>query len=494
MRFYKKISTASGVAYIVLGFLFALVNLGWFIYFSRTLDGNIRDEEQHAAQKSAIAASTFLEMKKSNLEVIARALSDDLSDARNYNLVSGLLREKDYNRVFLAGFSGAELFVADRAHTVFPEEYVSVRLTDEFTTAISGQAAFGQVRITDRFEPVLTVVVPVVSSTGKIIGALGAELSAKSVFESIGTVTINGRGSAYVVDNTGVLIAHKDVSLVLKNTNFLNRLVVSETLKKSADVSTNANGGVYVYDNEDGISIRGAGAYVESARLAVIFEDPKNQAEQPLTIIRLLFGAVIGAVFLIIFILRKINVNLARTRTILEQERNKVSAILASIGEGLLVADREGAVVLSNKVAWNIIGPGVEEINGMNLFDVFPLFKNGVLISKEEHLATAVMKTGNPISSTLSDGISFRKKDGTDVPITMNATPLREVGLESEAVAGVIVTFRDATNEKRLQGELVSRTDEAERMNSFMVGRELKMVELKDKIALLEKEREDKIG
>lgn len=495
MRFYKKTFTASWFAYVVISFLFVLVNLGWYIPISRTLNGKIIAEEQNASEKAGIAASTFLEMRKLNLEVIARALSDDLSEARNLGLVTGLLSEKDFNRIFLSDYSGSELFVADRARTVFPKEYGTVRATDEFTRAVSGQAAFGRVRITERFEPVLTVAVPIVSSTGKIIGVLGAEISAKSVFESIGSVTISGRGSAYVTDETGVLIAHKDVSLVLKNANFLNRLVVSETLKNGADVSKKGTfDGIYVYDNEEGVSARGAGTYVESTRWAVIFEDPKNQAEQLLFFIRILLAIVFAVGLLSIFILWKINANLRRARTIIERERNQFSVILASLGEGLFVIDSGGSVILSNKAANRMAGREESEILGKSIDDIFPLFKNGAPLPKSECPFPIVMKTGNPIVNTLSDGISFRRKDGIDVPITINITQLRYEQSFGNATNGIIAIFHDATVERRTQTELQESIEETQKLNFFMIGREVKMTELKEKIALLEKENGEKIG
>lgn len=360
MQFYGKTFIVSTAAYIAMGLLLVLVNLVWYVPISRILGEKIREEEQNAAQKSAVAATTFFETQKLYLEVIANALSDDLSDPRNYSLVSGLLREKSFNHVSLADFAGTELFVIDRSRTVFPGEYGTVRGTEEFTFAASGQSTFGRVRITDRFEPVLTVAVPVVSSKGKIIGVLGAEISAKSVAASIGAVTINGRGSAYVVDDTGVLIAHKDVSLVLKNTNLLDRLVVSETLKKSMSVYKNVSDEIYVYNNEEGVSVRGAGAYVESTRLAVIFEDPKKQAEQPLLLVQVLFGIIIGAGFVTIFILWKINANLARAKKTLEFERNQsrvhIETVIENLTSGLIEYDSDFTILRINKAAEEILG------------------------------------------------------------------------------------------------------------------------------------------
>lgn len=490
MRFGEKTTIISGAAYIAIGSLLVLVNLGWYIPISRILAENIKDEEQNAAEKSTIAVTTFLDLRRSNLEVIARALSDDLPDMRNQDLIAGLLREKSFNRVFLSDNDGSEMFVTDRARTVLPEEYGTVRGTDEFIRAISGQAAFGRVRITDRFEPVLTIAVPVMSSAGKVIGVLGAELSAKSVFEFIGTITIDGRGVAYVVDDTGVLIAHEDVSLVLKNTNFANRLVVQETLRTGANESS--LGKVYVYENENGVSVRGSGAYQENTRWAVIFEDPKNEAERPILIIRALLGVIVGIGLFAFFLLRRVNVNLGKTKNTLELERNQLDTIINSLGDGLFVIDRDMNVVLANTTAGDLLDISVSEMTGKHISEFATVLHGSTTITPDTSPIEKVLQSGVALHVAIEDNIVYWTKKGKELPVTMTITPLLGGKRAEDTISGAVIIFRDATSAKKTNEERKLRADELERLNSFMVGRELKMIELKDKIAALEKERGEK--
>lgn len=485
MRFGEQKTVVSGIAYIAIGLLLVLVNLGWYVPITRILEKNIRDEEQNAADKAEIAATTFLDLRKANLEVIARALSDDLSETRNYDLASGLLREKSFNRVFLSDDDGSELFVVDRARTVLPEEYGTVRGTEEFTKAFSGQTALGRVRITDRFEPVLTIAVPVVSSGGKTIGVLGAELSAKSVFESIGAITIHGRGSAYVVDDTGVLIAHKDVSFVLKNTNLADRAVVRETLRTGAN--SNALEQVFTYENEDGVSVRGTGAYQVEARWAVIFEDPKSEAERSILIIRVLLGIIVGVGLLAFFLLRRINVNLGKTKNTLESERNRLDAIINSLGDGLFVIDRGMNVALVNTTAGELLNVPVLDMLGKNISEFATILHGSTTMLPGTSPIEKVLQSGEALHVEIEDNLVYWMKQGKELPVTMTITPLLGGKRSGDAVSGAVIIFRDATSAKKLNEEIKLRADELERLNSFMIGRELKMIELKDKIAALEK-------
>lgn len=60
--------------------------------------------------------------------------------------------------------------------------------------------------------------------------------------------------------------------------------------------------------------------------------------------------------------------------------------------------------------------------------------------------------------------------------------------LNDESIQGIIITFRDITERKNSDVQFKSRTAEVERMNELMVGREIKMIELKKQIETLTQE------
>src|SRR5471032_1599958 len=95
------------------------------------------------------------------------------------------------------------------------------RSTDPaFTEAIANKVYFGPVYYRKESEPYLSMAVAHGGRTG---GVTVAEINLKLILDVITQIKIGLNGYAYVVDTQGRLIAHPDISLVLRGTD-MNRL------------------------------------------------------------------------------------------------------------------------------------------------------------------------------------------------------------------------------------------------------------------------------
>ena len=59
-----------------------------------------------------------------------------------------------------------------------------------------------------------------VAGTRRDAGVSAAEVNLKFIWDVVSQIKVGGGGRAYVVDAQGRLIAHPDISLVLRNTDF----------------------------------------------------------------------------------------------------------------------------------------------------------------------------------------------------------------------------------------------------------------------------------
>jgi two-component system NtrC family sensor kinase len=86
----------------------------------------------------------------------------------------------------------------------------------EFIEAMAHKAYYGPVYFRRETEPFMTLAV---TGPGMDLGVTVAEISLKYIWDVVSGIKVGNHGAAYVVDANGKLIAHPDLSLVLRNTD-----------------------------------------------------------------------------------------------------------------------------------------------------------------------------------------------------------------------------------------------------------------------------------
>jgi signal transduction histidine kinase len=103
-----------------------------------------------------------------------------------------------------------------------------------YTEAMAHGIWFSPVTMRKQSEPYLTMAV---ADSGRTGGVTVAEVNLKLIWDVISGMQIGRTGLAYVVDRNGHLIAHPDISLVLRNTDFSQLPHVAAALASVADRS-----------------------------------------------------------------------------------------------------------------------------------------------------------------------------------------------------------------------------------------------------------------
>ncbi len=85
-----------------------------------------------------------------------------------------------------------------------------------FQRALQGSADYGPVYFVKESEPYMTIAFPIEQFAGAVIGVVRAEVNLKHVWDVVSSIKAGEAGYAYVVDRTGDLISHRDISLVLQ--------------------------------------------------------------------------------------------------------------------------------------------------------------------------------------------------------------------------------------------------------------------------------------
>ncbi|HEX4617232.1 MAG TPA: cache domain-containing protein, partial [Stellaceae bacterium] len=159
-----------------------------------------------------------------------------------------------------------------------------------FTEAKKNRVWFSPVYFRKESEPYMTVAL---ARTGRNAGVTVAEVNLKLIWDVITGLKIGQGGYAYVVDRDGRLIAHPDISLVLRNTDLSNLPQVAAALAGAPSLPSPSGGGglgwgqptgqaVIVAKDINGNSVLSAHAAIAPLGWTVFVELPLNEALAPL--------------------------------------------------------------------------------------------------------------------------------------------------------------------------------------------------------------------
>jgi PAS domain S-box-containing protein len=170
-----------------------------------------------------------------------------------------------------------------------------------------------------------------------------------------------------------------------------------------------------------------------------------------------------------------------RLRQEFQRAEQEFKAVFDHAADGILIVDPETKKFrLSNPTICRMLGYTSEEIENLGIMDIHP--KKDVPYVLEQF---AKQVRGE---STLAQDLPVQRKDGGVFYADVNATPIA-IG-DQQYLMGF---FHDTTERKKAEEEikkskeaLQAKVEALERLNQLTLGRELKMMELKNKIKELE--------
>ena len=165
-----------------------------------------------------------------------------------------------------------------------------------YVTAQAGKTYFGPVQFRKGTEPYMAIARPAGGDGGVTV----ADVNLKFVWDVVSRIKIGVAGVAYVVDANGTLIAHPDISLVLRKTDL-------KALPQVAALGKDNPGASMVARDPQGNEVFAASARIPALDWTVFVESPRAEAFAPLyaSIIRIalllvagLLAAVVASFFL----------------------------------------------------------------------------------------------------------------------------------------------------------------------------------------------------
>jgi signal transduction histidine kinase len=183
----------------------------------------------------------------------------------------------------------------------------------KFTEAVAHKVYYGPVYFRRESEPYMTLSL---AGTRKDAGVSIAEVNLKLIWDVVSQIKVGEHGHAYVVGAQGRLIAHPDISLVLRNTD------MSKLVQVQAAQAGNANSGPDALQgarNIQGQEVLTASAPIAPLGWTMFVELPVEEAYASLYLALqrlavVLLGALVFAVFAGVFLARRMVVPIQALR------------------------------------------------------------------------------------------------------------------------------------------------------------------------------------
>jgi signal transduction histidine kinase len=219
---------------------------------------NVADAVRHAAQARHVAQG--------------QVSGEYIADLRD------LLRNVPAIRDVVAiGLDGRETLRLSRIGASSLDAAADHSVEPEFAAARAGKTYFGPVTFpADSFEPRIMIAVPIEPFRGEIIGVLTATVNVRYVWDVVQEIRVGGTGYAYVVSDTGALVAHPDLFLVLQRKDFsgLPQVRALRDAPQDGDIGT--------YRNVYGKWVLASHAAIPDVGWTVMVERPLTEAYGPL--------------------------------------------------------------------------------------------------------------------------------------------------------------------------------------------------------------------
>jgi PAS domain S-box-containing protein len=150
----------------------------------------------------------------------------------------------------------------------------------------------------------------------------------------------------------------------------------------------------------------------------------------------------------------------------LRTSRATARGLLDATQESLLLLDKEGTIIAVNQTAARRHQRRPEELVGINRFDILP---QNLRESRKAHFNN-VLQTGNPADfEDVRDGMVFHQL----------YYPVQD---KTGAIIGVAIFAQDITERKHMEEDLKRNVAELEQFSKLAIGREIKMIQLKEEI------------
>ena len=279
LKFFKSKTIRARLVKMLIfamGGVAAIVAAVWRFSFEPALKMDVAKNQQEIARRAADQIREFIEGRIEELLTVVQIgrfwkMEKDTQREALYQLMK---LDPGVHEISVVNMEGQEILRVSRSRVYADDDLISLDREEKFRKTIQGEIYIGQVYHVPRTGPFVTLAVPIKFTATDIKGVMVAEISLKTLWDSISYIKVGKSGFAFVVDLKGNLIAHPDYSKVLLGINMVHLQRVREFL---ANPDQGPDSGEVVM-GQDGRRVVSTFAVVKGHRWGVFVEEPAASA------------------------------------------------------------------------------------------------------------------------------------------------------------------------------------------------------------------------
>src|SRR5712691_1904123 len=247
-----------------------------FFYYREHKAALIRIQREQAAAAAAKLGQFIREIESQLGWTTHLPWSAGLTEQRQFDALRLLSQVPAITELAQLDATGQERLRVSRLATDVVGSGADFATEPKFTEAVAHKVYYGPVYFRRDSEPYMTLSL---AGTRRDAGVSVVEVNLKLIWDVVSQIKVGARGHAYVVDAQGRLIAHPDISLVLRNTNMSQ---LAQVQAASGDAAGTASEPMQVAQNIQGHQVLTAYARVMPLAWLVFVELPVEEADGPL--------------------------------------------------------------------------------------------------------------------------------------------------------------------------------------------------------------------
>jgi len=233
---------------------------------SDSLSEYIRTQHIEIARRANNEIKLFLEKPINALQLLRE--TQDIVEMNPFaqGLILNKIRSTDpiFNRIMIADTSGTEITSSD-----FGEHVADYSQDTFFINSLQGESFFSTVQFNEAQEPFVISSHPI-RSFDQIVGVLAGEINLRIIWDLVDKIMVGENGRAFVISQSGQLIAHPDKKKVLERAVILDSSLVHQA-KDSIEKSV-------IFMSPEGVETLGTFSYVQPFEWIVVIQQPVEEA------------------------------------------------------------------------------------------------------------------------------------------------------------------------------------------------------------------------